>query len=374
MRTSGPASTLLAMLLLLGCAEPPPPAAPQAPASAGFVAAPPSPPPPTATAAPSAPEASAAPPPGPAAPAVPPGDACGKPERPTGPSQGQLVALGRYLYFYDEQDTTVRRFDLDARRWERLPPASAHRMLGSLVAVGGRAALAGGFERTELGGEGGPEFRDRVLDTIEALDTATCTWRQVAKLPHPERAAFAVLDDAVYAFTGLVRTRKYRSDPVTTVSAVSLATGKVRKLAAAPKSLQRAHDAVVMDKRIVVFGPSGETHSYDPALNTWAKLPSHGAIGTGPDGARVRMGDAILQFPQVWGPIVPEAYSLSGAVKPLAPLDGLADDKGDDVLGAAAGERGIFVMASRSRPRAVLVYQYDAAGNGWTKIEEAGAR
>lgn len=300
----------------------------------------------------------------PAAPAKksPVGDQCGKPTQELNEHAGWSTALGRYLYFHSSN--TIRslyRFDTESRTWEVLPGVRDRRFF-NLLADKGRLLAVGGIAPQEET-EDGPA---PPVNSIEAFDFDTCTWREIGALPPgpPYRVA-TILHDSLYLFGGYGPGGK----PERGVSVVLLAGDKQETRKQMPKLNGRVKDAVVVGERIYLLGDSNAVHIYDPKTDSWTRGANSRGYGTAADNLFVAHRNRVLSFPHTWGPIDAIAYDPSeNTWADLQPLPNLSDKAGDRVFAAEVVGGELYVAALQSRPRRTVVFRHDTMSGGWTAV------
>ncbi|HEV2814211.1 MAG TPA: hypothetical protein VGW10_13235 [Solirubrobacteraceae bacterium] len=159
-------------------------------------------------------------------------------------------------------------------RWQSRAPAPLPRQEAAFTELDGKMYLAGGFEH------GGAESARH-----DVYDVASDTWAMAPPLPEPAHHLVGVgLGGKVYYLGGL-QTLAFR--PTGRMWAFDPATGDWSAKAGLPPGRERGAGAVaVHDGRIIYAGgqrivhdplprrvPVAEVDLYDPATDTWSRLP-----------------------------------------------------------------------------------------------------
>jgi hypothetical protein len=297
-------------------------------------------------------------------------DSCGKPAKEVLEIQGWSAALGRHLYFHSTNTLrTFYRFDTRTGAWETLPAVEGRRFF-NLVRDGEHLLAVGGMAVDEEPEEGSlpPPVP---INSVEAFDFSSCSWRKVGAIPPgpPYRVA-VTFQGSLYLFGGYLFGNTTSGKPQRTVSVVSLADWKQQTRKPMPKLGHRVLDAVVVGERIYLFGDSNAVHIYDPKTDTWSRGGNSGGHGTAADNLFVAHEGRIFSFPHTWGPIEVAAYdTASNTWADLDPLPGLDDKAGDHVFAAEVIEGALTIAAQKSRPglRSTLVFRHDELSGGWVK-------
>lgn len=349
----------LLSLTLTGCG----PDRPAPPATVPRPAAPAPTPPPTVS---SGAADSAAPPPTATAskPKPPPaGDGCGKPAKEVLEIHGWSAAVGRHLYFHSTN--TLRsfyRFDTAQGTWETLPELKDRRFF-NLLADGDRILAVGGIAPNDDDPDDGELPPTVPVTSIRAFDFASCSWRNVGKIPAgPPYRVPVIVGRSLYLFGGLSFDKGPSGKPERNVSVVSLADGKHEARKPMPKLGHRVLDAVVVGERIYLFGDSNAVHIYDPKNDSWSRGANSGGHGTAADSLFVAHEGRVFSFPHTWGPIEVTAYDAAANTwADLDPLPGLDNKEGDHVFAAEVIDGALYIAAQKSRPgvRRTLVFRRD---------------
>jgi hypothetical protein len=194
---------------------------------------------------------------------------------------GRLFVLGGFRETSFEPVGNVRIFDLRSGRWSEGAPMPTPRGAMGFTVLEGRIHLLGGNAagpHAVHDHEGGRIADDRSVNTHEAYDPATDTWRRLAPMPTPRNhLGAAALNGRIHAVVGRVNgdfelTTHEIYDPATDAWSTGPAVPTGRSGVAT-----LAHDGFVY-----VFG--GETFAdpartfddaerYDPRNRRWETLP-----------------------------------------------------------------------------------------------------
>jgi len=218
-------------------------------------------------------------------------------------------------------------YDPAADAWRALPPmptrrgaASAASANGKLYVIGGAAALPGDPNQSIH-----PARSHRSLGTVEEYDPATNTWRERAPMPTPRNHAnIGTVKGKIYVIGGRLAAAFITAFPgnVDLVQEYNPATDTWALKAPMPTARSAAGSAVLNDK-IYVAGGELQTNeylaayrafeAYDPATNTWERLPRmpaprHG-LAVGAVGNRVHLVSGDIQSSMVPRPPGAETHT-----------------------------------------------------------------
>lgn len=189
------------------------------------------------------------------------------------------VRLGRYVYLvggivsYDSKFEFVdgaeqlERLDLVTGRWTELPPLPAELNHVQLAAARGDLYVLGGLTaHLAKSAATGRSWR---------FDVEAKRWERLPPLPTPRGAAAAVtIGDRIYVAGGVAD-----EESKTTLEAYDLDTGRWERLAPMPSARNHVGGAA-LDGRLYVLGGRRESQisvsdfeRYDPARDAWERLP-----------------------------------------------------------------------------------------------------
>jgi N-acetylneuraminic acid mutarotase len=194
--------------------------------------------------------------------------------------RGRLYVHGGLRTDGSHSDPTARlyRYNPERNRWRRLRDGRVPRIAHGFEALGGRLYAAGGNND------------DGDLRSVEVYDPRRDRWRRVPRMPTARHhVGAAVLDRKLYVVAGRAEGRNI--DTLERFDPAAGERGRWRELE--PIGVERSGFAAVPARgTIVAFGGEelgggntiGEVERYDPATDSWSRLPSmrtprHGLAG-----------------------------------------------------------------------------------------------
>ena len=183
-------------------------------------------------------------------------------------ARGDLYVLGGLTAPLAESAATARawRYDVETRRWERLPPMPTARGAGAAVAIGDRIYVAGGVadeqSRTEL----------------EAFDLDTERWERLAPMPTPRNhVGGATLGGRLYVLGG----RDDSDISLTDFERYDPATERWERLPGPPEATAGFGFEAANGRLVAAGGENlrhrvmtGRTWAFAPDTREWDALPN----------------------------------------------------------------------------------------------------
>lgn len=183
-------------------------------------------------------------------------------------ARGDLYVLGGLTAHLAESAATARawRYDVETRRWERLPPMPTARGAGAAVAIGDRIYVAGGVadeqSRTEL----------------EAFDLDTERWERLAPMPTPRNhVGGATLGGRLYVLGG----RDDSDISLTDFERYDPATERWERLPGPPEATAGFGFEAANGRLVAAGGENlrhrvmtGRTWAFAPDTREWDALPN----------------------------------------------------------------------------------------------------
>lgn len=264
---------------------------------------------------------------------------------------------------HEPPPTNVECFDIRAGRWTRRSALPTHRNFAAAAELGGMIYLVGGLDAEAV-----------AMGLVERYDPAADTWTTVAPLAVPRsRLAVAVLNGRLYAVGGLEGAERVRCADSRVIEAYDPATNTWMRLPDMPTA-RHALAAVGHKGRLYALGGytiqgSGQTttvESFDPVPGVWSAAPSmRSARGFF---AAFSLGDDLLAIGNLKAPVAPERLTLpaTGARAPSVWLACAAPDLRRFRFAAILYEGSVFAFGGEGEATPYTRI-YDPAQDRWLR-------
>lgn len=259
-------------------------------------------------------------------------------------------------------------FDLDARRWERLPDAPSRYTQGmTLIAVGSEAIAWGGVSPSGYVADGW------------SYDPAARRWDEVAPAPLTGRSGHSAVwtGERMVVWGG---SNLERGEPFADGAAYDPARDRWERVAPAPLRGRSGHTAVWTGNEMIVWGGDAtpgraaegwraDGAAYDPASDSWRKI-APAPIAATRGATAVSTGERML----VWTGSDGASYDPVADTWTTIPESPLAVQRGGTAVWSA-GELlvwgGVARPGGRECPTEIEGAAYDPAAGRWRCLPES---